>query len=50
MMIFYLSLCFIMNFNFFFFFFFNMKTILFVKVFSNIKFYKNHLKYCGIRL
>ncbi|EDX5969354.1 hypothetical protein CRB84_004527, partial [Salmonella enterica subsp. enterica serovar Enteritidis] len=28
-----------------FFFFFNIKTIPFVKVFSNIKFYKNHLKY-----
>ncbi|PQB19370.1 hypothetical protein CW298_1382 [Salmonella enterica subsp. enterica serovar Muenchen] len=35
---------------FFFFFSFNIKTILFVKVFSNIKFYKNHLKYCVIRL
>ncbi|ACF92251.1 hypothetical protein FORC88_1130 [Salmonella enterica subsp. enterica serovar Typhimurium] len=50
MMIFYLSLCFIMNFNFFVFFFFNIKTIPFVKVFSIIKFYKNHLKYCVIRL
>ncbi|CEI43937.1 FIG01045174: hypothetical protein [Salmonella enterica subsp. enterica serovar Infantis] len=50
MIFFYLSLCFIMNFNFFFFFSFNIKTILFVKVFSNIKFYKNHLKYCVIRL
>ncbi|ENZ85819.1 hypothetical protein D088_780011 [Salmonella enterica subsp. houtenae serovar 16:z4,z32:-- str. RKS3027] len=38
MMIFYLSLCFIINFNFFFFFFFNIKTIPFVKVFSDIKF------------
>lgn len=37
-----------MNFNFFVFFFFNIKTIPFVKVFSIIKFYKNHLKYCVI--
>ncbi|ALO86048.1 hypothetical protein AS587_21700 [Salmonella enterica subsp. enterica serovar Anatum] len=33
MMVFYLSLCFIMNFNLIFFFFFNIKTIPFVKVF-----------------